>query len=104
MATGLYELARQRAREKGIPFTITVDDVRAVYPADGLCPVLGLPLVRGHGRSHDASPTLDRLNNEWGYEPHNICVISHRANAAKRAMHATELEAIARWMRSMGLD
>jgi hypothetical protein len=103
-ARGLWQHAKQRAKQKGVPCTITVEDVRACWPADGRCPVLGIPLERGRGASHDASPSLDRLNSAWGYEPGNICVISHRANSAKRALRASELEAIAAWMRQKGLD
>jgi hypothetical protein len=104
-ALGLFWHARQRAKQKGLPFTITVDDVRAVYPEDGKCPVLGLTLLRGtKGAPVDTSPTLDRLNNQWGYEPGNICVISHRANRAKSTLTARELEQIANWMKTKGLD
>jgi hypothetical protein len=101
----LHAIAKQRAKAKGMPFTITVDDVRAAYPADGYCPVLGIKLERGqNGKAKDASPTLDRLNGQWGYEPGNICVISHRANRAKGGLTAEELERIARWMRTKGLE
>lgn len=67
--------------------------------------MLGVALSHGpDGHAHDFSPTLDRLNNAWGYEPNNICVISHKANSAKRTLTAGELEQIAQWMRSKGLD
>lgn len=101
----MYQAAKRRAKTKGVAFTVTLDDVRAAWPADGRCPVLGIPLVRGTGgKAHDASPTLDRMNNAWGYEKDNICVISFRANAAKRSMRASELESVAAWMRGRGLD
>lgn len=88
-----------------MPFTITVEDVRDAWPKDGRCPVLGIELVRGtNGRALDSSPTLDRLNNEWGYEPGNIAVISLRANRAKCSSTAAELEQVASWMRRNGLS
>ena len=102
---GLYTLAKSRAKRFGVPFTITIDDVRAVYPVDGKCPVLGIDLQRGReGKVLENSPTLDRLNNQWGYEPGNIAVISYRANRAKGGLTATELEQIALWMRARGLE
>jgi hypothetical protein len=103
-AAGLWRSARDRARKRGVTFTITRADVLAVWPADNRCPVLGLELQRGKGIVHDNSPTLDRLNGAWGYEPGNIAVISHLANRAKNSLRATDLEQIARWMRSKGLD
>lgn len=102
---GLYTLAKSRAKTTGVPFTITIDDVRAVYPVDGQCPVLRIPFLRGRdGKVLESSPTLDRLNNQWGYEPGNIAVISYRANRAKGGLTAHELEQIAQWMRLRGLD
>lgn len=102
---GLYTLAKSRAKTTGVPFTISIDDVRAVYPVDGKCPVLGIPFLRGRdGKVLESSPTLDRLNNQWGYEPGNIAVISYRANRAKGGLTAYELDQIAQWMRARGLE
>lgn len=104
-ARALFDLARTRARQKGLPFTITVEDVRAVWPEDGRCPVLGIELKRGvDKRAIDSSPTLDRLNNDWGYERNNLVVMSMRANRTKGACTARELETIAAWMRRNGLE
>lgn len=100
----LWRSARARARKQGQRFTITVDDVRAAWPTDNRCPVLGIELVRGEGASQDSSATIDRLNGAWGYEPGNIAVISLAANRAKGNLRASELEQIARWMRAQGLD
>lgn len=58
----------------------------------------------GKGSSHDASLTLDRLNNAWGYTPGNIAVISMAANRAKGNLRAADLEKIAKWMRATGLE
>ena len=99
----LWRKARDRARDEMLPFMLTVADVEAAWPKDGRCPVLGIVLKKGTGFSTDASPTLDRLVHEDGYEPGNIAVISMRANRAKQRLTATELEKVAAWMRSRGL-
>ena len=85
-------------------FRLTVDDIIAVWPEDNICPVLGIKMQRGTRENHNSSPTLDRLNNEWGYIPGNVAVISYAANRAKGNMRAQDLERIAAWMRSEGLD
>jgi hypothetical protein len=85
-------------------FSITPDDVRDVWPADGCCPALGIPLRRGKGFTTGNSPTLDRLNAEWGYTPDNIAVISMRANTAKGGLTSAELQRIVQWMNAMGLS
>lgn len=103
----LYEQAKARAKKSGVAFTITVEDVRAVWPQDGNCPVFGEPLTTsayGTGsRRGFWSPSLDRINNAWGYTPDNIAIISWRANNLKRDATAAELEQIATWMRGRGL-
>lgn len=67
--------------------------------------MLGIELVRGtEGKSLDSSPTLDRMNNAWGYDRGNIVVMSQRANRAKGGLTARELDDIASWMRRNGLE
>lgn len=100
----LFSTAKSRAARSGVPFTISIEDVRGMWPEDGRCPALGIVLSKGPGVPHDASPTLDRMNSAWGYEKGNVAVLSHRANRAKGALTASELESIARWMRARGLD
>jgi hypothetical protein len=84
--------ARQRAKRKGLPFTITEHDI--VVPA--VCPVLGLPLVShrtGKGFQSN-SPTLDRICPVKGYIPGNVRVISFRANLLKNDADPSELRAV----------
>jgi hypothetical protein len=102
-AARLWRTARDRARVNGTEFAITLEDVRAVFPADWVCPVLGTTMRHGKGVAGDNSPTLDRLNPTWGYIPGNIAVMSYRANRAKGSLSAEELEKIAVWMRGHGL-
>jgi hypothetical protein len=75
----LWKGARIRADNKGVPFTITIDDI--VIP--DVCPVLGVKLEHGVGCVCDNSPTLDRIIPELGYVVGNIQVISHKANTIK---------------------
>lgn len=99
----LWLHAQQRSRSNMVPFSITPDDIRAVWPIDERCPVFGQLLIRGTGFMSDNSPTLDRMNSEWGYTPDNIAVISMKANRAKGGLTAVELERIVNWMKSNGL-
>lgn len=97
-------MAKARAKRQGVDFDITVDDVRAVWPADGKCPCLGLVLTHGDGVQEDSSASLDRVNPAWGYHKGNLAVISLAANRVKGNATASELESIARWMRQQGLS
>lgn len=89
----MFNNARIRARAKGLPFSITKDDI--VIPA--VCPVLGvafaLPVMDQKGPG-PYSPSLDRLRPELGYVPGNIRVISYRANRIRNDATVAELEAV----------
>ena len=103
-AARLLTKARERARRDGTEFTITLADVQNAWPKNGLCPALKLRLRSGIKRVIPESPTLDRLDTTFGYVPGNIAVISRQANMLKNNGTARELELIAKWMRSEGLD
>jgi len=100
---GMLRSARKRAKDRRVPFSITMEDLRAVWPVDGRCPILGVPLERklGSPGAGKYSLTLDAFIPELGYVPGNICVISHQANAVKQDVtDPTILERVANWMRT----
>lgn len=94
--TVLLSAAKRRAKNKGLKFTITKDDI--VIPKQ--CPVLGIQLFQGKGKPGDNSPSLDRINNSLGYIKGNVFIISHRANSIKRNATIEELEKIIEYMRN----
>lgn len=79
--------AKQRAKAKGLWFTITVKDI--LIPS--ICPLLEIPIIMGNDKIIDNSPTLDRIVNKLGYVKGNIIVISHLANRCKQSLNSTEL-------------
>lgn len=83
----LLQGARDRARERGLPFDLTIEDI--FIPER--CPILDIAIVPGIGKPHAASPTLDRINGPLGYVRGNIRVISHKANACKNSLDDDEL-------------
>lgn len=87
----MWGSAKRRAKEKGVPFDIEVGDI--VVPE--VCPVLGIPLIKGSGRPEANSPSLDRIIPEKGYVRDNIEVISHKANTIKSNATVEELEKVA---------
>lgn len=93
----LWRQAKRRARERGIPFAITVADVQAVF--GDRCPVLGTCWESKGARG----PSLDRLIPQRGYVPGNVVVISCRANTMKHDATVEEIEQLARWMRAQVL-
>ena len=86
--------ARSRAKQKGLPISITVDDIQIPE----FCPVLGLRLEMGVGTQTIASPSLDRIIPELGYVPGNVQVISYLANSMKNNATPEQLLAFAAWV------
>ncbi len=71
--------AKNRALRLGLDFDLELSDI--VIPE--VCPLLGIPLIKGDGVIHDNSPSLDRKRASGGYTKDNIWVISHLANKVK---------------------
>lgn len=91
--------ARQRAKKKGIEFSITHEDI--TIPE--VCPVLGIelrPTRERYAGFRDNSPSLDRIDNSKGYVPGNVMVISMRANSIKRDATLEELEKIVEFLKA----
>lgn len=85
--------ARNRARQRGLDFDLTFDDLEWT----GICPVFGIPLVPGKGRSNFASPSLDRIDNSKGYVKGNVIIVSLRANTIKNSATPEELTTVAKF-------
>ena len=83
--------ARDGKHEWGIEFS------DLVWPTH--CPALGIELnyVEGGkgGRSHDNSPSLDRLNSSRGYVKGNVLVVSCLANRIKNSSTPEQLARVA---------
>ena len=77
----LFQDAKSRAKKNGRPFTIREEDIHIPKR----CPILGIDLIPSRGQPWDASPTLDCIANEEGYEVGNTWVISFKANTLKNA-------------------
>ena len=87
----MFHSAKRRAKEKGIPFAITIDDI--VIPER--CPLLDIPLFIGKSTCCDNSPTLDKLVPSFGYIKGNVIVISDKANRIKSNASLDEIMLLA---------
>lgn len=88
----ILDNARARAKEKGLPFNLTVKDISIPK----ICPVLGIPIERKPGVTHAGTPSIDRLIPAWGYVKGNVWIISFRANEIKKNCTSDELFKVAR--------
>lgn len=99
---GMLRLKRYGAKEKGIEFTLTLEDVAW----SGACPVFGIPFLlpgsaeRKGLRNAPAwnSPNFDRIDPSLGYVPGNVVLISTLANVIKQdATDPDRIRQVADW-------
>lgn len=86
--------ARERAREKGLDFNITRDDIILA----NFCPILGLRL---DSSTLDQTPSIDRIDNNKGYIKGNIQIISFRANRMKGNATLDEIMLLADFLKGI---
>ena len=95
--TPRYEMwgsSKERATRKKLPFNLTLDDIQVPKT----CPVLGISLRPGAGKTAPDSPSLDRIIPEVGYVKGNVRVISSRANTLKSDATLDEIRKIVEYM------
>ena len=72
---------RNTKKKTNLPFNITSEYVKSIWPSDNKCPALGIKLKRGtEGSCVDSSPSLDRIDNSKGYIEGNVQIVCHLAN------------------------
>ncbi len=89
----ILNVAKRRAKRNSIPFEITHQDIKDVWPKDMICPALGIKMNHGKGMGGNKfSPSLDRLIPEKGYVKGNIIIVSYLANRIKSDASLEEIE------------
>ena len=79
----LLNSARSRAKQRGVPFSITVVDIEIPE----FCPYLKVRLEP----NTMYAPSIDRITPSLGYVPGNVEVISRKANMMKSDASVEEL-------------
>ncbi len=79
----MYRRAKDRAVKKGVPFNITAQYIKSIWPDNNRCPVLDVPLRVSKGQPSDTSPSLDRIVPKKGYVRGNVIIVCNKANTIK---------------------
>jgi hypothetical protein len=95
----LINASKQRAKSNNREHNINVEDIKAIYPIDGCCPIFGLKLEFNGAGFRDSSPSIDRIDSTKGYTRDNIQVISWKANRIKGAASLQDLEMLVAYLK-----
>ena len=73
--------ALSRAKKHNLPFDITEQDIKDIWPIDNKCPALNIQfIIGGQDTKNYDSPALDRIIPSKGYVKGNIQIVSALAN------------------------
>lgn len=95
----LINASKQRARLKNREHSITVDDIKKIYPKDGCCPIFGMKLEFNSAGFRENSPSIDRIDSAKGYTKDNIQIVSWKANRIKGYASVEELEMLLSYLK-----
>lgn len=92
-ARKLSASAASRSKRKNLPCTIDKHDIIELYHEQrGLCAITGVEMEMAYGVGRcDRHMSLDRINNDRGYEPGNIRLVCDRVNMMRGNLSDYEL-------------
>lgn len=90
--------AQQRAKHNNLAFDLDIEYLLSI--ATDACPIFKQKFRWGRhkGKSHDFTPSLDRIVPKLGYVKGNVAFISVKANRIKNNAEEKELYAVADWL------
>ena len=95
----LLNASKQRAVLKQREHSLTLQDIKELYPINNKCPIFGFDLEFNSAGFRETSPSLDRIDSSKGYTRDNVQVISWKANRIKSYATVEELEAVVSFMK-----
>jgi hypothetical protein len=99
MASGIYMRCRDRGWPK--PEWLSPKAVEEWLRAQPNCECCGVTFCTGStgsGQKRNDSPSIDRFDNDRGYERENVRMICWRCNNIKRDYSPSDLRRVADWM------
>jgi len=93
----IFNRAKARAKRNDIGFTITLEDI--ILP--DVCPVFKEPFIYG---DVNWTYSIDRTDNENGYHPGNVVIMSNLANRLKNSASADDLQKVVDYLRACEID
>lgn len=93
--------ARIRAKKYGVPFSLSTEYLKSIFPEDGMCPVFKVKMSgRYENRmKSDFSPSMDRIVPHKGYVEGNVIIVSDLANRIKTDATLQEIKNVIQFYR-----
>ena len=91
-----YKISKMKDRSNDV--TLTAEELLQLIPKDLKCPVFGTKFSFGKGHNwkyKQNSMSVDRIDNNKGYNKDNIVIVSFKANAMKSSATLKELYQVA---------
>tara|TARA_R100001143_G_C3351013_1_gene129516 strand:- start:540 stop:1007 length:468 start_codon:yes stop_codon:yes gene_type:complete len=73
------------------PFTITKEYIKEIFPKNRTCPVLSIEFKSNQGTGRFNSASLDRIDNDKGYEIGNVIWVCQKVNQIKTSATPYEI-------------
>ena len=91
-----YKIGKMKERSNDV--TLTAEELLELIPKDLKCPVFGTKFSFGKGHNwkyKQNSMSVDRIDNNKGYNKDNLVIVSFKANAMKSSATLKELYQVA---------
>ena len=96
---------RKRCKERNLPYDLDNNYLLRIYPQDGMCPALEIPMVFGGGNTKENyynSPSIDRIIPAKGYVKGNVRWLSRFANTILGNANADQILKVGKWLKAQG--
>ena len=90
--------AKKRSKKKNIPYNLTTEYLRSIFPKDFMCPILNYKMVVNDNVVGKLSPTLDRINPRLGYVKGNVEFVCMLANHMMSNATGQDLTRFSKWI------
>lgn len=90
----LLTAAKRRSKYKNLEINIDDDYIKSIWQLDNKCPIRNVKYTFGIKSHSDNSPSIDRIDNNFGYVKGNVMIISTKANIIKLHYTIEELNFI----------
>ena len=104
LPTVMVSTTRKKSSCLGLPFDLTVNYIKSIWPKDDCCPILKTPFeIAAKGSNRNTSASIDRVIPNKGYTQGNVVIISMLANRIKNNATPEQVQAVGNYYADLSL-